>query len=157
MVVCTPQLGSPYPPACPQASPPPRWFCGADCSTPRALPDLWQSSIPAASLAPAHVGRDKPGAQRRNGGAHWQCPSTGLRQPWWVRDTCRNGMEAWWVEPLGGTLELRAGASPALTWFPWLKCEKLIGVQAQHLAELLGVGLRVRGQNEYNITSSKAV
>lgn len=65
-------------------------------------------------------------------------------------------MEAWWVEPLGGTLELRAGASPALTWFPWLKCEKLIGVQAQHLAELLGVGLRVRGQNEYNITSSKA-
>lgn len=55
--------------------------------------------------------------------------STGLRQPWWVRDT----------------------------WFPWLKCEKLIGVQAQHLAELLGVGLRVRGQNEYNITSSKAV
>lgn len=73
--------------------------------------------------------------------------SAGLRQPWWVRDTCRNGMEAWWVGSLGGTLDLKAGASPILTWLPWLKCEKLIGVQAQHLAELLGVGLRVRGQN----------
>lgn len=67
--------------------------------------------------------------------------SAGLRQPWWVRDTCRNGMEAWWVGSLGGTLDLRASAPSILTWLPWLKCEKLTGVQAQHLAELLGVGL----------------
>lgn len=63
-------------------------------------------------------------------------------------------METWWAGTSGGALASRGGASAILTWLPWRKQEKLLGVQAQQPAELLGVGLRVRGHNGYDITSS---
>lgn len=46
---------------------------------------------------------------------------------------------------------------PALTWLLRQQGEGLVWVQAQHLAELLGVAGRVLGQDQYHVAGYKAV